>query len=307
MQFSVQLPVDRVNLGSTFTSAQGITSCASFVEAAGFNAAFVTDHPIPDSKWLAQGGHHSFDPFVALSCAACATNSLKLFTNIMVLPYRNPFLVAKSVSSLDTLSNGRMILGVGAGYLKGEFSALGVGLENRGALVEEALQAMKVVWRGDTTTFKGKKFEAVDNISLPTPVQQPHPPIWMGGNSNAAMRRAAQYCDGWLPFPVKAKLATHVRTKALVDLSDLKMAINELRQLEKQFDRTQPLDIAMVPFGLYAAQASQWDADAIVNQCRELEALGVTWVNITLPSDSMKVYQEAVTWFAEKVIHRLSL
>ncbi|CAA0080700.1 putative protein [Halioglobus japonicus] len=302
MQFAVQLPVDRIDLGAEFSSAQGITECARHVEAAGFNAAFVTDHPAPDDRWLARGGHHSFDPFVALSFAAGCTTSLKLFTNILVLPYRNPLIVAKSAASLDALSNGRMIMGVGAGYLEGEFRACGVNIEERGQLMEEALQAMKLAWSGESFSFKGSHFQADGNTALPRPVQTPHPPIWMGGNSTAAMRRAAQYCDGWLPFPVKGKLASHVRTKELADLKGLENAIADLRKLEQQFDRRQPLDICMIPFGLDMHSGMNWDAGAVLDQCEQLQALGVSWINISLPCDSKSQYFEASSWFAEKVI-----
>lgn len=302
MQFAVQLPVDRVDLGAEFCSAQGITDCARHVEKIGFDATFVTDHPAPEDRWLAKGGHHSFDPFVALSCAAGCTTTLKLLTNILVLPYRNPIIVAKSAASLDTISNGRMIMGVGAGYLEGEFRACGVDIEERGQLMEEALQAMKLVWSGESFRFKGKHFEADGNTALPRPIQTPHPPIWMGGNSTAAMRRAAQYCDGWLPFPVKGKLASHVRTKELADINGLQSAINDLRQLEQQFERSRPLDICMIPFGLDMHSGMNWNAEAVLEQCRQLQALGVSWINISLPCDSKSQYLEASSWFAEEII-----
>lgn len=301
MQFAVQLPIDRVDLGATFSSAQGIADCAKHVEKIGFDAIFVTDHPVPDNRWLAKGGHHSFDPFVALSCAAGFTTTLKLFTNILVLPYRNPLIVAKSVASLDTISNGRMIMGVGAGYLEGEFRACGVDIEERGQLMEEALQAMKLVWSGEPFSFKGKHFEADGNTALPRPIQTPHPPIWMGGNSTAAMRRAAQYCDGWLPFPVKGKLASHVRTRELADINGLESAIKDIRQLEQQFDRSRPLDICMIPFGLDMHSGMNWNAEAVLEQCQQLQALGVNWINISLPCDSKNQYLEASTWFSEEI------
>lgn len=302
MQFAVQLPLDRVDLGAAFASPEGIRECAGHIETAGFDALFVTDHPVPDDRWLAKGGHHSFDPFVALSCVACCTTTLKLLTNILVLPYRNPFIVAKSVASLDTLSSGRMIMGVGAGYLEGEFRACGVDIEARGQLMEEALQAMKLAWSGESFSFEGTQFQAAGNTALPRPLQRPHPPIWMGGNSKAAMRRAAQYCDGWLPFPVKGKLASHVRTRELADIDGLERAIHSIRQLEQQFERRAPLDICMIPFGLDMHSDLHQNADAILEQCLQLQALGVTWINISLPCDSKSQYLDASSWFAEEVI-----
>lgn len=305
MRFAVQLPVDRVDLGAEFASAQGITDCAAAAETAGFDAIFVTDHPIPDSEWLAKGGHHSFDPFVALTCAAGCTSTIKLFTNIVVLPYRNPFIVAKSAASLDVLSGGRLIMGVGAGYMEGEFRACGVELKERGKLMEEALQAMKLAWRGESFSFQGTQFEAANNTALPRPLQAPHPPLWMGGNSTAAMRRAAQHCDGWLPFPVKQKFAQYVRTKELADINGLQLAITKIRELEKQFDRSRPLDICMIPFGLDMHETARPDSAAIIEQCLQLEAMGVNWININLPSDSRSQYRDSINWFSEEVINAL--
>lgn len=305
MQFSVQLPVDRIGLDSKFSSAQAIKACASIVERTGFDAIYVTDHPIPEDSWLAKGGHHCLDPFVALTCVASCTNTLKLLTNILVLPYRNPFVVAKSIASLDTISGGRMIVGVGAGYMKGEFRACGVQLNERGLMVEEALQAMKLAWSGESLSFKAKHFEATGNTALPTPWQKPHPPIWMGGNSTAAMRRAAQYCDGWLPFPVIGKYAKHVRTKELTDLNDLKLAISDIREIEKQFDRSRPLDICMVPFGMDMNSNTNRNTKSIIEQCLHLNDLGVSWINISLPSNSLEQYHDSVCWFSEEVISKI--
>src|SRR5437667_8890425 len=123
MRFSVSLPADRIDRAPEFVTQVAIADIAHAAEAAGFDACFVTDHPFPPHRWLYGGGHHALDPFVALSFAAAATSRLRLQTHILVLPYRNPFLVAKAVLSLDVLSGGRVILGVAAGYLKGEFAA----------------------------------------------------------------------------------------------------------------------------------------------------------------------------------------
>lgn len=305
MQFSVQLPVDKVGLGDEFASAQGITDCAKHVENSGFSACFVTDHPVPEDKWLASGGHHSFDPFVALTLAASCTTSLKLMSNIIVLPYRNPFLVAKSATSLDIVSNGRLILGTGAGYLEGEFQALGIDMEDRGQRMEDAYQAMKLAWTGESFSYQGKHFEALGNTALPTPVQKPHPPVWVGGNSKAAMRRAAQYCDGWLPMPVPKKLSGRLKTSALSDMETLKEAIDTIRQLEAQFDRAKPLDICMIPFGMDMRSDMEWNSEGLVEQIQEMQEMGVNWINVTLPADSKDLYFKAVSWFAEEVINKV--
>ena len=112
MKFSVQLPTDRVEDGDEYTSSDSIAEMAEAIERAGFDACWVTEHPFPSDEWIASGGHHSLDPFVALTAAAMVTRTLALHTNILVLPYRNPCLTAKSVASLDVVSGGRAIIGV---------------------------------------------------------------------------------------------------------------------------------------------------------------------------------------------------
>ena len=106
MQFTIGLPTDHVDRADEFVNSAAVTAYTTAAEAAGFDTCFVTDHPTPDAKWLAGGGHHTLDPFVALSFAAAATTRLRLQTHILVLPYRNPLLTAKSVLSLDVLSGG---------------------------------------------------------------------------------------------------------------------------------------------------------------------------------------------------------
>ena len=109
MRFSVQLPTDRVDAGGEFTSHEAIAEMARAAERAGFDACYATEHPFPSDAWLASGGHHALDPFVALTCVASATETLRLHTNVLVHPYRNPFLMAKAVASLDVVSGGRVV------------------------------------------------------------------------------------------------------------------------------------------------------------------------------------------------------
>src|SRR5271165_4030826 len=205
------LPTTRVDAVDEFLTGDAVGEVAAAFEAAGFDACHVTDHPAPDARWLDGGGHHALDPFVALSFAAAATTSLQLQTYIYVAGYRNPFVSAKSALSLDLLSGGRLTLGVAAGYLKPEFGALGVDFDERNELLEEAIDVMKLAWTGETVTFEGRHFRARGVRMLPRPVADPHPPIWMGGNSTRAIRRAVESCEGWAPFR-SAGLGPSVRT-----------------------------------------------------------------------------------------------
>src|ERR1700759_1128096 len=121
----------------------GIGKVAAATEAAGIHGFGFTDHPAPTQRWLESGGHDAVDPFVAMGYAAARTSTLRLIPNVVVLPYRNPFVVAKSGATLDLLSEGRFTLAVGVGYLKREFAALGVDFEERAKLFEEALEGIK--------------------------------------------------------------------------------------------------------------------------------------------------------------------
>ncbi|MCH8283798.1 MAG: LLM class flavin-dependent oxidoreductase, partial [Chloroflexi bacterium] len=143
-----------MNLGEEFVSAAGVMEVSRAAEAAGFDAVTVTDHPFPEDEWMRSGGHNALDPFVALSFAAAATTRLRLLTSIYVLPYRNPFLAAKSVASLDALSGGRVIFGIAAGYLEPEFEALGVSFDKRNELTDEAISGtLELESNGQRVTF----------------------------------------------------------------------------------------------------------------------------------------------------------
>src|SRR5260221_14080043 len=201
MRFSIGLPADRVKLADEFVTGAAVMDCARAAEAAGFDACFVTDHPAPDAKWLAGGGHHALDPFVALSFAAAATTRLRVQTHILVLPYRNPLLTAKSGLSLDVLSGGRVILGVASGYLKPEFAALGVDFGERNELTDEAIDVMRRVWTEDEVVAEGRHFRTRGTSMRPHPPQQPYPPIWIGGNNPAPPPGGPGRREGRGPVP----------------------------------------------------------------------------------------------------------
>ena len=226
MKISLGLPTQRVDQLEEFVTGEAVAQMSRTAESAGFDAVFVTEHPFPEKSWMDTGGHHALDPFVALSFAAAATSRIRLQTHLCVLPYRNPFLTAKSVASLDRLSGGRVILGAGTGYLEAEFAALGVDFAERNELTDEAIVAMKAAWSGEPLSLSSRHFEANDNVALPRPLQDPHPPIWIGGNSKRAIRRAVELADGWAPMPNPAQTAARRHSAALETLDDLKARID---------------------------------------------------------------------------------
>src|SRR4051812_20748667 len=138
MRFSIALPIERLSHAGEFMSQEAVAEMSRAVEDAGFDACNVTDHPVPTARWLAHGGHHAQDPFVLMAFMAAATKRIRIHTNILVLPYRHPFILARSISTLDFFSHGRVIVGAAAGYLKGEYKALGINFEQRNELCDEA-------------------------------------------------------------------------------------------------------------------------------------------------------------------------
>ncbi len=283
MRISLGLPLFDVEHGDEFLSAAAIAEVASAAERVGFDACYVTDHPFPLARWVREGGHHALDPFVALSFAAAATTRLRLHTHILVLPYRNPFLVARAAASLDVLSGGRMILGVAAGYLRSEFAALGADFENRAAITDESIDAIRRAWSGEEIHLEGRYFRAVGNVLAPRPLQRPHPPIWVGGNSQQAIRRAVERGDGWSPFPNPSASAAHTRTAAIESHAELAERIAYAREHADRIGRTEPLDVC---YALGSRAAGAFDVNAVRDSVRALAALGVTWATVRLTAPS---------------------
>lgn len=294
--YSLELPTQRVEAASEFVTAEAIADIARVAEACGFSAVHVTDHPAPDAKWLDHGGHHALDPFVALSFAAAATTDIKLLTNVYIAAYRNPFLSAKSIQSLDVLSGGRLILGTAAGYLKPEFRALGVDFDQRGALLDEALDVLSKVMTGADVGYQGTSF-AARGVRL-RPVPAAPPAIWVGGNSKPAVRRAVSRAQGWAPFNTFGYAAAS-RTAEISSIEDLEAAIVWAKKYAAEVGRTEPLDICFSAGNLLDDNKSSDERHATI---AKLEVMGVTWLTIAPQgADRAEVIDHARA-FAEEFI-----
>jgi probable F420-dependent oxidoreductase len=218
----------------------GLADVARAAEAAGFHALALTEHPIPGARWLENGGHQSLDPFVALGFVAAATERLRLLTHLALAPYRNPFLLAKAAATVDKLSGGRFILGLGAGYQKSEFHALGVSPDERGALFDEVLDCLPLHWKGEPFSYQGRHFNARDVVARPKPVQDPIP-IWIGGNSKAARRRVVERAQGWMPMMGPPELAKTAQTATVASMDDVAAAIADMERDAEAAGRTEPI------------------------------------------------------------------
>ena len=306
MRCALLLHTQRVDLGSEFVSAGAVAEIAQAAERAGFDAVAVTDHPLPQDEWMRSGGHHALDPFVALSFAAAATTRVRLLTFIYVLPYRNPFLSAKAAASLDVLSGGRFVFGVAAGYLEPEFDALGVPFAERDDLADEAIRAMKAAWSETGLHFEGRHFVAHGHTALPRPVQQPHPPIWVGGNSKRAIRRAVELGDGWMPIFNPAAHASRRRTPAIESAADVRARLDYAAELGRSAGRTRPLEVAITARGLGGFGTPRFDRDAFVADVAELRAAGVTYLNVNVPAVSRAEHADRIARFGNDVLPRLA-
>jgi probable F420-dependent oxidoreductase len=192
MKFGLILP----NFGGKI-SAEGSVRIAQAAEELGFESVFATDHIImPRAEREPYG--NLVEPFTLLSFIAAKTTKLKLGTSIIVLPQRNPILVAKQAATLDVLSNGRVILGFGAGWAEGEFAFLNADFRRRGKVFDESVQLIRELWSEDLVDFQGRFFKVKEGIFMPKPVRKMIP-IWIGGASSAAVSRAARLGDGWHP------------------------------------------------------------------------------------------------------------
>ena len=303
MQFAVSVH-QRHPFDPQFITSEFVTDFARAAESAGFGAIYWTEHPAPSDDWLASGGHDAPDPFVALAFAAAVTTKLKLLTNLTVVPYRNPFMLAKTAATLDRVSNGRLILGTGTGYLEGEYDALGVPLEDRNARFDEALDVLRQVWTGRSVTYSSPRFTAAGNTSVPTPVQDPLP-IWIGGNSKLTLRRVAEKAQGWMPLPNPRSMGNRRRSAHLETLDDLRSLLAYLHDQRSRFERTDPLDIAYVALEGGVLGTQSFDASASVRGVEAVAALGVTWIvtNVVAPSHTAAV--DALGDFGARVIAQM--
>lgn len=162
---------------------------------------FVNDHIIVDTSPRSTAWANTYDPFIALSFIAAHTTRIPIGTSVLIMPYRNPIATAKMMATLDQMSGGRVIAGIGVGWSETEYNALGVPFHERGARTNEYLRIWQACWGPDEVSFEGKFFSFTNMRINPKPLQQPHPPIWVGGSSGAALRRAAEFAQVWQPTP----------------------------------------------------------------------------------------------------------
>ncbi len=235
-----------INMGA-WASGQAAARVAQAADSAGFESAWTGEHVVLPDPQVAPSPlplqAPILDPAVALTAVAMATTRLRLGTGIIILPQRNPVMLAKELASLDVVSDGRLIVGVGVGYLQPEFDAIGVPFTDKGARTSEYLEAMRALWTMPHPAYEGRfvRFGGVD--AYPRPVQRPHPPIVIGGRTPQAFRRAVTHGNGWYGFALdvddtaacvaglRAATARHARPDGL---GELEISITPRGKLDRE-------------------------------------------------------------------------
>lgn len=214
----------RVGLNLVMVRPELMPEVAARAEAAGYESVFVPDHVVfpvertsaypytPDGGFPFPLDTPLHDPWLVLMSVARATSTIKLGTAVYVLPLRHPFVTARAVTTLDVLSGGRAVLGVGAGWLQDEFTAFGLDPRTRFSRTEEAIEVLRTLWTEREASYHGRHFDFDAVYFEPKPASRPHPPILLGGESAGAMARAVRVADGWISAGSVERVEEHLRT-----------------------------------------------------------------------------------------------
>ena len=295
-------------------SPENMKSLAQQAERLGFDSVWVSDHIIlpreVDSFYpYAADGVATFrpdeayyEPLSALNFLAGCTEKVRLGTHVLILPYRNPVLTAKMLATLDVLSSGRLILGVGVGWMEEEFQALGLDTyAQRGAVSDEYIQLFKELWTKDEPEFHGEHYQISGVGFQPKPVQKPHPPIWIGGHTNAAIRRAAKYGDGWMPIGL--------RPPAILEPEELAEKITRLRTQTRRAGRPEDAVTLVFSTEVVFEEASgpsrrmmSGRPEQIAADLRQYQDLGVSNIILGFRADSVSGLQEGMEQFSSQVM-----
>ena len=262
-----------------------ILEAARVAERSGFAYVSCSDHVcVPVSRAAAMGATW-YDAGSTLAFVAGATARIRLLSHVLVLPYRHPLVVAKQYGTLDHLSGGRVILGVGSGHLKPEFMVLGADYDRRGRVSDEYIQAIAAAWTSEVARFDGETVAFRDVMVSPPPARRP--PIWVGGNSRAAVRRAARYGDGWVPWEITP--------------TDLTSAAAYAKRIRVEAGARDELTlVAPLAVGETATP------DEILGRIEEWRTAGATALHVGISASGFSQFLERLEWFGTQVIARPS-
>jgi len=260
-------------------SPDAMARWASLAEALGYHLVMISDHVAPTPDVVAKYPAPIYDPFTTLGWLAGTTRTIELGTTVIILPYRHPVQTARVAATVDRLSGGRFILGVGVGWSQPEFESLGVQFARRGAIANDYLAAIKKLWTSDVASHSGPFASFKDVHTAPRPLRAPHPPIWVGGSSDAALRRAVRYGDAWHPNRVRMDW---LRDTGLPKLA--KIAAAEGKPVPALCPRIR-LQLTDSPVPDDQRLAGQGTLDQMRKDLEGLQSLGATYVLLDSAGD----------------------
>ena len=283
---------------------------AQTAEELGYDAISVSEHIVMPRDLAESMGAHWPDALTAMTFTAGATKRIRVNSSVIVLPYHEPLAFAKAIATLDVMSTGRVTLTFGVGMARGEFAALGVPFDKRGQVTDEYINVLKLLWTAKDPEFHGDFVDFANIVFEPKPVQKPHPPIWIGGSSMAALRRAARVGDGWYPAGSQGGKGPWLNT-----IDDLPMFLDEARRVPGFAERESGFEIGMptssTRFGpsheaLPEIEAPPHSGQEVVDRIGLLQEAGVTWTSISRPRGhpvrSVEDYLDDLAWGATEVI-----
>jgi probable F420-dependent oxidoreductase len=260
-----------------------ILEAARVAERAGFSYVSCSDHVfVPASRAQAMGATW-YDAGSTLAFVAGVTSRIRLLSHVLVLPYRHPLVVAKQYGTLDHLSGGRVILGVGSGHLKPEFTVLGADYERRGRVSDEYIQAITAAWASDVARFDGETVAFRDVMVSPRPARRP--PVWVGGNSRAAVRRAARHGDGWVPWELTP--------------GDFEDAAAYAKRVRAEAGGAGDMTL-VAPLGVPATASSE----ELLQRVEEWRKAGATALHVGVGAGSFAQFLERLDWFGREIMPR---
>ncbi|MFQ5828399.1 MAG: LLM class F420-dependent oxidoreductase [Candidatus Methylomirabilia bacterium] len=219
MKFGIHLP----HFGP-LVSGEGTVALARRAEALGLDSVWVGDHLLYPVQFAERFGAEFYEAVTTLTYVAAVTSRIGIGTAVLILPYRNPVVLAKQLATLDALAPGRLMVGVGVGWMAEEYAAVGAPFAERGQATDESLQVMRALWTQERPAFSGRRFRFADVLFAPRAVQRRSPPIWVGGNSPRALRRAAELGDGWFPIwhaPTRRGFTPEALGEKIAELGEL--------------------------------------------------------------------------------------
>lgn len=296
MQFGVTIPN---NWG--VADPQEVLACGPLADELGYDSIWVMDH-LFNNGYIRERLNDKpyYHPLATLSYLAATTRRVRLGTSVLVLPYHNPVELAKYTASLDQMSGGRVTLGIGAGGMAEEFEALSVPFRQRGALTNECMRIMKELWTNEDPNYQSARWHFADLKFSPKPLQKPHIPLWVGGSSPGALRRAATMGDGWHPSGLTPE--------------ELRVGRDEIRQQAAAAGRNPEALVMSVRLEVEAhgrassqrsanrSRLSGDDVEQMIAGVQAYQAVGVEHVVLALNTGDIPRIRELMEVIAQKVI-----